>query len=180
MLMGEPTGSAKERGYDDTLPSQNGHTSSGIELESFLKQKLPAYMVPAIFVLLAALPLTPHGKLDRQALPPPESIHSEPEDTFVAPRSTVEEELAAIWADVLGVSQVSVHDNFFTLGGHSLLATQVISRIRETFQLELPVHCLFEAPTIAELELILVQAYAQVADSEVVNQLLAELAERAE
>jgi amino acid adenylation domain-containing protein len=119
-------------------------------LRSFLQEKLPDYMVPSVFVMLDALPLTPNGKVDRRALPEPE-FRPELSLTFVAPRTPIEEMLASTWACVLGIEQVGVHENFFELGGHSLLATQVISRVRDTISIELPLRSLFEAPTIAEL-----------------------------
>lgn len=121
------------------------------ELREFLKAKLPAYMVPSSYVILESLPLTPSGKINRQLLP---KIDAEPEDfpeDYVAPRTSVEEKLVKIWANILGKNQVSVYDNFFELGGHSLLATQLISRIRKSFEIELPLSCLFEAPTVASL-----------------------------
>jgi amino acid adenylation domain-containing protein len=120
------------------------------DLRHFLKQKLPDYMIPAAFVMLDDLPLTPNGKVDRRALPEPE-LRPELSLTFVAPRTPIEEILASIWACVLGIEQVGVHDNFFELGGHSLLATQVISRVRDTMSVELPLRSLFEAPTVATL-----------------------------
>ena len=101
------------------------------ELRSFLKQKLPEYMVPSAFVFLDTLPLTPNGKVDRKALPAPDQNRPEAEESYVAPRTPVEELLAEIWAEVLKLDKVGVHDNFFELGGHSLLATQVISRVRK-------------------------------------------------
>ncbi len=121
------------------------------ELRVFLKSKLPDYMVPSAFVMLNALPLTPNGKLDRNALPAPDWSRRDLENTFVAPRTPVEEMLAGIWKRVLGIEQVGVHDNFFEMGGHSLLATQLVSRVREAFQIELPLRHIFESPTIAEL-----------------------------
>ena len=125
-------------------------TITSDELRHFLAQSLPAYMAPAIFVFLEALPLTPNGKIDRRALPAPEGVR--PEDkTFAAPRTALEEALAAIWAGVLKLDRVGIHDNFFDLGGHSLLATQIVSRIRQNFQIELPLRQLFENPTIAGL-----------------------------
>jgi acyl carrier protein len=108
-------------------------------------------MVPSAYVVLESLPLTPNGKLDRRALPVPDTASFDIQEDYVAPRTPVEEELARIWAKVLGKQQVGVHDNFFELGGHSLLATQLTSRIRDTFQVELPVRNLFEAPTVASL-----------------------------
>ncbi|MCV3211987.1 amino acid adenylation domain-containing protein [Plectonema radiosum NIES-515] len=121
------------------------------EIRHFLKQKLPEYMVPSAFVLLEALPLTPNGKVDRQALSAPESELGQNED-LVAPRTPTEEIIANIFASVLGLQQVGIYNNFFELGGHSLLATQVISRLREAFQVEIPLRTLFEAPTVAELD----------------------------
>ncbi|MFB2973200.1 amino acid adenylation domain-containing protein [Aerosakkonema sp. BLCC-F183] len=120
-------------------------------LRHFLREKLPEYMMPSAFVMLKSLPLTPNGKVDRVALSELDRTQQELQRTFVAPRTPVEEILAGIWAKILGLAQVSIHDNFFDLGGHSLLATQVISRMRETFKLELPLRCLFESPTVAEL-----------------------------
>ena len=121
------------------------------ELRRFLKQKLPDYMIPGAFVFLDTLPLTPNGKIDRNALPAPDSSRPNLEETFVAPRTPTEQELADIWTSVLKLEKIGVGDNFFNLGGHSLLATQIISRVRQTFSIELPLRVLFEAPTIAEL-----------------------------
>ena len=121
------------------------------ELRSYLKERLPHYMVPSAFVWLEALPLTPNGKVDRRALPAPDQSRQELADRLVAPRTPVEEMLAGIWSEVLKVEQVGVYDNFFDLGGHSLLATQIISRTREIFHIELPLRCLFESPTVADL-----------------------------
>jgi amino acid adenylation domain-containing protein/non-ribosomal peptide synthase protein (TIGR01720 family) len=121
------------------------------QLHRFLKERLPDYMLPAAYVFLEALPLTPTRKVDRQALPAPELIRPELQETFVAPRTPTEEVLAGIWATVLGLEQVGIHDNFFALGGHSLLATRVFSRLRDTFQIEVPLRALFESPTVAGL-----------------------------
>lgn len=121
------------------------------DLRSFLKDKLPEYMIPSIFVVMKALPLTPQLKIDHRALPPPEHLRSEPKIAFAAARTPTEEVLAAIWADVLGITAVGIHDDFFELGGHSLLATQVFSRLRDSFKVELPIRALFESPTVAKL-----------------------------
>ncbi|MBW4666623.1 MAG: amino acid adenylation domain-containing protein [Cyanomargarita calcarea GSE-NOS-MK-12-04C] len=119
------------------------------QLRNFLKHQLPDYMVPSAFMLLDALPLTPSGKVDRRALPAPCVINDT--ETFVTASTPTEEAIATIWGDVLGLKQVGIHDNFFELGGHSLLATQVISRLRQTWKMELPLRRLFEKPTVAEL-----------------------------
>ncbi|MBW4635809.1 MAG: amino acid adenylation domain-containing protein [Iphinoe sp. HA4291-MV1] len=123
---------------------------SSSQLRDFLKQKLPEYMIPSAFVMLEAMPLTPSGKVDRKALPAPDRELSS-EDNFVLPRTPTEEAIAHIFTSVLGLQQISIHDNFFEIGGHSLLATQVISRLRETFKVELPLRRLFELPTVAQL-----------------------------
>ncbi|ODH00206.1 hypothetical protein A4S05_34205 [Nostoc sp. KVJ20] len=120
------------------------------ELRSDLKKKLPDYMVPSAIVILESLPLTPNGKIDRRALPAPEPS-SELLEKYVAPRNPIEEILSLIWQQVLKVDLVGRHDNFFELGGHSLLATQLISRVRSSLKVELPLRSLFAAPTIAEL-----------------------------
>ncbi len=121
------------------------------ELRRFMKKQLPEYMVPSAFVVLEALPLTPHGKVDLRALPAPDRARPEMDETFVAPDTGEEEALAVIWSKLLGMNKIGIHDNFFELGGHSLLATQLIARIRDTFQVELPLRTLFETPTIAGL-----------------------------
>ncbi|HVR95472.1 MAG TPA: amino acid adenylation domain-containing protein, partial [Thermoanaerobaculia bacterium] len=118
-------------------------------LRTFLAGQLPEYMVPAVFVPLEALPLSPAGKVDRRALPAPERTRFEEE--HAAPLDPVEELLAGIWSEVLGLERVGAHDDFFALGGHSLLATQVVSRMRAVFGVELPLRRLFEASTLAEL-----------------------------
>jgi hypothetical protein len=123
------------------------------ELRQFLKEKLPDYMIPSAFVSLPALPLNPNGKIDRLALPAPDSFHLDDNLSLIAPRTDTERKLAEIWTEVLGLTQVSVQDNFFDLGGHSLLATQVISRINSSFdlELELPLTIIFEKPILEEL-----------------------------
>lgn len=121
------------------------------ELRSFLAGKLPDYMIPASFVFLNEFPLTPNGKIDRAALPAPDFDGGMQQATFVAPRTPVEDILASIWSDVLGIEHVSIHDNFFDLGGHSLKVTQVASRIRDVFEAEISLRHFFETPTIALL-----------------------------
>ena len=121
------------------------------DLRNFLIRKLPDYMVPSAFVFLESLPLTRNGKVDREALPVPDQVRPELEAIFMPPRSPVEEMLAVIWAEVLRVERIGVHDNFFDLGGHSLLATRVVSRIRRALQVEITLRAFFETPTVAGL-----------------------------
>ncbi|HJT64970.1 MAG TPA: amino acid adenylation domain-containing protein [Pyrinomonadaceae bacterium] len=128
------------------------------ELRTHLQQRLPEYMVPSVYLTLPALPQTPNGKLDRKALPEPDPGAAINATVYEAPRTPVEEVLAAIVAEVLQVPKVGRQDDFFTLGGHSLLAMQVISRIRKAFQVELPVRVLFETPTLARFASHLEQA----------------------
>ncbi|HKS26464.1 MAG TPA: amino acid adenylation domain-containing protein, partial [Pyrinomonadaceae bacterium] len=133
------------------VPEASEDELEGQSVRRFLQQQLPEYMIPQSFVILEALPLSPSGKLDRRALPAPEQGRLS-EESYVAPRSKLEEVLCSIWAEVLKVERVGVEDNFFDLGGHSLLATQVINRVRESFQAEeLPLRKLFEEPTVAAL-----------------------------
>jgi acyl carrier protein len=127
------------------------------QLQTYLLQKLPEYMVPPAFVVLESLPVTPNGKVDRRALPAPapepapEPVKLELAGGYVAPRTPVEEVLVKIFASVLGLKRVGIQDNFFELGGHSLLATQLVSRVRDAFGVELPLRSVFEAPAIAQL-----------------------------
>ncbi|MBH8561819.1 amino acid adenylation domain-containing protein [Nostoc sp. CENA67] len=121
------------------------------DLRRLLAEKLPNYMVPSTFVMLENLPLTPNGKIDRRALPAPDTNRTNIEEIVVAPRNSIEEVIAEIWKQVIGLEQVGINDNFFELGGHSLLATQVISRLRKTFEIDLSLRSLFASPTIAEL-----------------------------
>jgi amino acid adenylation domain-containing protein len=120
-------------------------------LRACVQEKLPDYMVPSAFVVLPSLPLTPNGKVDRAALPPPDDSRPDLERAFVAPRTPIERELSNIWASLLNVKDVGVHDNFFDLGGHSLLATRVVSQMRRVFALEIPLGSLFTSPTVAAL-----------------------------
>jgi amino acid adenylation domain-containing protein len=121
------------------------------EFRRFLAEKLPEYMVPSVFALVDNLPRTPHGKLDRKTLPVPVQSRPELEESFVAPRTVIEEILATIWAEVLKLEKIGVHDNFFELGGHSLSATRVVSQIHAILQVELPLRALFEKPSLAGL-----------------------------
>ncbi|WP_445310266.1 amino acid adenylation domain-containing protein [Microcoleus vaginatus] len=132
------------------VPSQ-GQVLSISELRRDLKQKLPDHMIPSAFVQLEAVPLTPNGKVDRRALPVPDATRTDLEEDFVAPRTPVEKVLVEIWAEVLGVERVGIHDKFLELGGHSLLAIRIVSRLRDTLKVELPISSLFASPTVADL-----------------------------
>jgi len=126
------------------------------QLREFLKYKLPEYMVPSAFVTLDTLPLTPNGKVDRKALPAIDGKISR-ENEYVPPRTPSEEIIANIFASVLGVQNVGIHDNFFALGGHSLLATQLISRLKVALDVEIPLRTIFESPTVVQFEQTLTQ-----------------------
>ena len=128
-----------------------GQAPTATDLRHFLAERLPDYMLPSAFVTLEAMPINANGKIDRALLSPPGSHRPDPSGHFVAPRNQLETALAAIWADVLGMEEISVEDNFFAIGGHSLLATQVASRIRDVLGVEAPLRMLFEFQTIAEL-----------------------------
>jgi len=121
------------------------------DVRSYLQEKLPEYMVPSLFVFLDSMPLTTNGKLDRKALPSPYETQLENSQKYVMPQTPLEEKIAEIWRQVLGLERVGIYDNFFELGGHSLLATRTIMLCREVFQIDLPVRCLFESPTIKTL-----------------------------
>ncbi|MCC3606139.1 MAG: amino acid adenylation domain-containing protein [Microcoleus sp. PH2017_29_MFU_D_A] len=125
-------------------------TTAG-KLRNFLKDKLPDYMVPSSFVFLKTMPLTPNGKIDRQKLLAPAIKIPELGQDYVAPQTPVEDVVAGIWAEVLGLERVGIRDNFLELGGHSLVVTQIATRIRDTFQVELPLRTLFESATVADL-----------------------------
>jgi len=131
-----------------------GEVAAG-ELLSILRKRLPDHMVPGHFVFLRALPLTVNGKLDRRALPAPEGARPDLARAWVAPRTPLERVLAGAWEEALGVDRVGIDDGFFDLGGHSLLATQMISWVRETFEVEVPLRELFERPTVAALAEVL-------------------------
>ena len=121
------------------------------KLKAYLSKRLPKHMVPAFIVPLAALPLTPNGKVDRRALPSLETSDEVQEDAIVLPRTDIESRLTGLWSQLLKRRQIGVHDDFFAHGGHSLLAVQLVSRIRDEFQVDLPLRSVFETATIAEL-----------------------------
>lgn len=149
---------------------------SSADLQSFLRNELPEYMVPAVFVQIENLPLTQNGKLDRAALPAPNAENTLRDEEFIAPRTPIEKRLAVMLSSLLGLEQVGVTDNFFMLGGHSLLGTQLISHIRGAFGVELALRALFDAPTIEQLSLEierLVLARVEAMSEDEVQRLLA-------
>lgn len=133
--------------------NETGANQLSVELSTLAKEKLPSCMVPSAFVYMAALPLTPSGKVDRRALPALDQAVRHLSEAFISPRTPLEQTLSEIWKQVLTVPQVGVHDNFFELGGDSLRAIHLVFRVRDTFQINLPIVALFDAPTIAEFSL---------------------------
>ena len=151
-----------------------GKTATTKQLKEFLSERLPEYMLPSSFVVLDALPLTTTGKVDRNALP--DQIGVETEETYLAPRTALEQVLAGIFSEVLSRERVGINDSFFDLGGHSLLATQVLSRVRDAFQLELPLRKLFKAPSVAGLAASILEDEAKRERVERTAELLLKLA----
>lgn len=145
------------------------------DMRRSLAKTLPDYMIPTAFIMLEAFPRTATGKVDRRALPVPDNSRPVLNTTYVAPRTPVEKDLTQIWAEVLSLDQVGIHDNFYELGGHSLLATQVISRVINTFKVELPIKSLFESPTVADMAAVIVENMARNAGDEELALMLAEL-----
>ncbi|MBW4636534.1 MAG: amino acid adenylation domain-containing protein [Iphinoe sp. HA4291-MV1] len=131
------------------------------QLQDFLRQKLPEYMMPSAFVMLDELPLMPNKKVNRQALPAPTQARPELDEPYVAPCTSIEELLAEIWGEILNLEKVGIHDDFFELGGHSLLASQVIARMCEAFEMEIPARTLFESPTIADIAAVITKNQGQ-------------------
>jgi hypothetical protein len=157
VVVAQDDGAGGQRLVAYVVPSGQPAITPGT-LRRALVASLPDYMLPATFVLLEALPRTPNGKVDRSALPNPDRTRSELEDPFVAPRSPVEEVLAGIWAAVLELEQVGIHDEFLALGGNSLLASQVVARLCDAFRMEAPLQALLTAPTVADQARALVRA----------------------
>jgi amino acid adenylation domain-containing protein len=133
--------------------STSGVQCTEAELRQFLQQRLPSYMIPATFVVVDRFPQTSNGKVDRSALPAPDFGNTLRDAPLVAPRTPLEERLTAVLSQLLGFARISVEDNFFFLGGHSLMAAQLINKIRDYFDVDLPLKTVFEAPTISKLSL---------------------------
>ncbi|MFC1713401.1 AMP-binding protein [Candidatus Poribacteria bacterium] len=157
------------------LVPTEGSTATVSMLRRDLAEALPDYMIPSAFVMMDVLPLTPNGKINRLALPEPGTARPEPDTSFVAPRTPIENTLAEIWSGVLGLDEVGIHDNFFDLGGNSLLATQIISRAINTFQVRVPLRALFRSPTIADMAVVIARNMAENVESREIEQILAEL-----
>jgi acyl carrier protein len=146
------------------------------ELKTFLMANLPDFMVPSVILIIDAVPITPGGKIDHGSLISSLALsQSDPNEALILPRTPIEKKLAEIWAMILGIEQIGIHSNFFELGGHSLLATQVISRIREVFQLGIPVRSLFTSPSIAGLAAIIEQKQLDETGSEKLVEMLTDL-----
>ncbi len=128
-----------------------GRAPSVGDLRAFLKERLPNHMVPAASVIMDALPLLPNGKVDRRSLPAPEAVRPALDEPYVAPRTTIEESLAGIWAEVLGLDRVGIGDDLFALGGDSLLATQIAARVQQNLHVALPLQAIFTTPTVVGL-----------------------------
>jgi amino acid adenylation domain-containing protein len=144
-------------------------------LRRFLNEQLPEYMVPSAFVTLEKFPLTSTGKVDRRALPDPGKERPKLETPFVEPRTMIERELVSIWAEILSLREIGIHDNFFDLGGHSLAATRVVSKVIKKFQLELPLQSLFLSPTIAEMTAVITEHQGKQLGDEEMERMLGEL-----
>jgi acyl-coenzyme A synthetase/AMP-(fatty) acid ligase len=156
------------------VPSR-GRAPTSNELRNFLRGKLPEYMLPSAFVFLDSWPLTPNGKLDRNALPAPDQSRPDLVESYVVPRTPVEELIAGIWAEVLNVEKIGIHDNFFELGGHSLLATKAVARLGKMCPRELPLRSLFENPTVAGLAAKMERLQMEQPEPEAMTRILADL-----
>ena len=148
------------------------------DLRSRLRTRLPEYMIPTTFVMLDEIPLTPNGKIDRSGLLAMEVLKTARVADYVAPRSPVEEMLAEIWAEVLGVERVGMNDNFFELGGHSIMATRIATRVREKLNAEVSLALLFDrVPTVAEMAKAIEEKYIDQAEPEELSEMMKELGE---
>jgi hypothetical protein len=166
----------KKRLIAYVVPTQGAEPNIS-ELQRFLKQMQPDFMIPAAFVILDTLPLNPNGKVDRRSLPVPDTKRPSIEQPYLPPRTAVEEKLAAIWCELLDVQEVGVLDNFFDLGGHSLLLTQFASRIMEVFQVRVPLRVLFDRPTVDQMSVAILEMQLEKAGNGKTDQLLAEISQ---
>jgi acyl carrier protein len=172
MVRANESGEVRLLGY----VTAGGHESPTVtELRRFLLEHLPDYMVPAAFVSLDVIPMTPNGKVDRRSLPVPDDSRPELDAPFMAPETPLEEQLAKIWVQILGLNRIGIHDNFFDLGGHSLAASRVVSHVIQEFQIEVPLQALFQSPTIAEMAAVIIERQAAKFLTEDLDGILTEL-----
>jgi amino acid adenylation domain-containing protein len=155
------------------VPATEHEAPTHAELHGFMRERVPEYMIPSTFVVLSALPLTASGKVDRLGLPAPDQSACGAENVYVAPRTPIEELLCDLWSQVLGRESIGIHDSFFELGGHSLMAMQLVSKVRESFQIEFPLRALFDAPSIEQLgeivEQMLIEKLENLTEEEAQN-----------
>jgi ubiquinone/menaquinone biosynthesis C-methylase UbiE/acyl carrier protein len=137
--------------YANVLRNEPSRQDLAKTLRHSLANKLPEYMIPSTFIWLDALPLTPTGKLDRHALPAPNSVRNDPTDVYAAPKSDLERLIASVWSEVLGIEKISIDSNFFNIGGHSLLGMQVVARLSDSLNLNVPLRLMFETRSIRGL-----------------------------
>jgi len=150
--MSLPAGAARPwSAYANAVLGQRREQQLGGQLRQYLRERLPEYMTPTAWVWMEALPLTPNGKLDRRALPAPEADRGPAENSYVGPRTALEEQIAAVWSQILGLERISVHANFFDLGGHSLLLVRMHSAIEQIVSTKLSLIDLFHYPTVSAL-----------------------------
>ncbi|MBD3182748.1 amino acid adenylation domain-containing protein [Candidatus Poribacteria bacterium] len=152
-----------------------GYSPTVSLLRKELAEKLPDYMIPSTFVKMKIMPLNTNNKVDRQALPEPDTARPELDNPYVPPKTPVEEKLTEIWEEILNLDQVGINDNFLELGGHSLLATQIISRLHDAFNVEIPQNQIFQSPTIAEMSVAISGQKAEQGDKEDIERILNQL-----
>lgn len=174
VVVGRQDGAAEKRLVAYFVPTTQP-TITTTKLRQGLARVLPDYMIPSAFVSMDMIPKTPNGKTDRLRLPLPGRDRPDLENPFVAPGVAMETELAAIWAEVLGLDQVGVHDNFFELGGDSLRATRIIAQAMRRFKVDLPIKTLFESPTVAKLAEIFLLAQAKTVGEQDLTRILNEV-----
>jgi amino acid adenylation domain-containing protein len=169
----EPAGAGKR--LVAYLMSEKGEMLSVSEFRSYLSERVPEYMIPSIYVTLEEMPLTSNGKVDRSRLPEPEHVRPELEQAYEEPENSIQRVVARIWEEALGIERVGIKDNFFELGGHSLLATQVVTRVRDAFQVEMALRSLFESPTVEGLVEKMIRMEGRSVDLEEIARILLEL-----
>ena len=172
VILNNATGEKRLLAY---VVPQTGQAISPSELHAFLKGRLPEYMVQAAIVQLESMPLTSNGKIDRRMLPEPDLARPERGNDYVAPHTPLEEEVAAVWREVLGRARVGVKDNFFEIGGHSLLATRVIMLLHSKLGLSVSLRLLFENPTIAGMACALMEALLEHAEEPALLEMVSEV-----